>query len=153
MSFKIGFVQRHWVAFQVTGAMRWHDVTLVRPGIKGSTLMMRSFVCGAKSRWQSEHACSLIQPCLMPPCYLWILGKKKKVLRLHTLKYTCYLVYEKLTRMTNSPHITLPLLILNAEIFKVRFALLTWKRVNSSKSRRRNNLTVQVTDRHVRWKL
>lgn len=43
MSFKIGFVQRHWVAFQVTGAMRWHDVTLVRPGIKGSTLMMRSF--------------------------------------------------------------------------------------------------------------
>lgn len=24
MSFKIGFVQRHWVAFQVTGAMRWH---------------------------------------------------------------------------------------------------------------------------------
>lgn len=44
MSFKIGFVQRHWVAFQVTGAMRWHDVTLVRPGIKGSTLMMRSFM-------------------------------------------------------------------------------------------------------------
>lgn len=38
MSFKIGFVQRHWVAFQVTGAMRWHDVTLVRPAIKGLTL-------------------------------------------------------------------------------------------------------------------
>lgn len=55
--------------------------------------------------------------------------------------------------MTNSPHITLPLLILNAEIFKVQFALLTLKRVNSSKSRRRNNLTVQVTGRHVRWKL
>lgn len=29
MSFKIGFVQRHRVAFQVTGAMRWHVVICV----------------------------------------------------------------------------------------------------------------------------
>lgn len=29
MSFKIGFVQRHWAAFQVTGAMRWHVVIAV----------------------------------------------------------------------------------------------------------------------------
>lgn len=26
MSSKIGFVQRHWVAVQVTGAMRWHGL-------------------------------------------------------------------------------------------------------------------------------
>lgn len=27
MSFKIVFVQRHWVVFQVAGAMRWHVLT------------------------------------------------------------------------------------------------------------------------------
>lgn len=40
MSFKIGFVQRHWVAFQVTGAMRWHDAIVVLPVTKALTLML-----------------------------------------------------------------------------------------------------------------
>ena len=55
MSFKIGFVQRHWVAFQVTGAMRWHVWPLMN---------------NINTDVKSDYACSLIQSCKTPPCYL-----------------------------------------------------------------------------------
>lgn len=66
MSFKIGFVQRHGVAFQVTGAMRWH-------GFNGSLTIMRNVNTDVEGfvflvrfcflQRQSEHACSLIPSC------------------------------------------------------------------------------------------
>lgn len=61
MSFKIGFVQRHGVAFQVTGAMRWHV-------FNGSLTIMRYINTDVEGFFvfllcQNEHACSLIQSC------------------------------------------------------------------------------------------
>lgn len=46
MSFKIGFfVQRHWVAFQVPGAMRWHGVCCSLTGNKSNNTDVKVYFC------------------------------------------------------------------------------------------------------------